>query len=163
LTAASADSISVNIPNGATVELDLSQMSQLATDYKVLTASVNGNPPSGVQLLDISKDGTIYATYENGSRVAVYKIPLADVESADNLTALAGNVFLPNQDSGDVRVGFADSDNLGQIASGMLEQSTVDLATELTNMIDSQRSYTANSKVFQTGSELLDVLINLKR
>jgi flagellar hook protein FlgE len=163
LTQASAKSLDIAIPNGATLKLDLAQMSQLATDYKVLSAQVNGNPPSGVELIEISKDGTMYATYENGSRVAIYKIPLADVESADNLTALAGNVFLPNQDSGDVRVGFADSSNLGQIASGMLEQSTVDLATELTNMIDSQRSYTANSKVFQTGSELLDVLINLKR
>lgn len=163
LTPASANSLNIPIPNGTTLNLDLSQMSQLATGYTVLSAAVNGNPPSGVELLEISKDGTVYATYENGSRVAVYRIPLADVPSPDNLTALAGNVFLPNQDSGDVRVGFADSSNLGQIASGTLEQSTVDLATELTNMIDSQRSYTANSKVFQTGSELLDVLINLKR
>jgi flagellar hook protein FlgE len=163
LTAASANSLAVPIPNGGILDLDLSQLSQLATGYTVLSAAVNGNPPGGVELLEISKDGTVFATYENGSRVAVYKIPLADVQSPDNLTALAGNVFLPNQDSGDVRVGFADSSNLGQIASSTLEQSTVDLATELTNMIDSQRSYTANSKVFQTGSELLDVLINLKR
>jgi flagellar hook protein FlgE len=47
--------------------------------------------------------------------------------------------------------------------SKTLEQSTVDLATELTTMIDAQRGYTANSKVFQTGSELMDVLVNLKR
>ena len=47
--------------------------------------------------------------------------------------------------------------------SGALEQSTVDLASELTAMIDAQRSYSANSKVFQTGSELMDVLVNLKR
>ncbi len=47
--------------------------------------------------------------------------------------------------------------------SGALEQSTVDLAGELTAMIDSQRNYSANSKVFQTGSELMDVLVNLKR
>jgi flagellar hook protein FlgE len=44
-----------------------------------------------------------------------------------------------------------------------LEQSTVDLATELTTMIAAQRSYTANSKVFQTGAELIDVLVNLRR
>lgn len=163
LTPTSVNSLSIPIPNGGTLNLDLSQMSQLATGYTVLSAAVNGNPPSGIELIEIANDGTVYATYENGSRVAVYIIPLADVQSPDNLTTLAGNVFLPSQDSGDVRVGFADSSNLGQISSGTLEQSTVDLATELTNMIDSQRSYTANSKVFQTGSELLDVLINLKR
>ena len=44
-----------------------------------------------------------------------------------------------------------------------LEQSTTDIASEFTDMIDAQRSYTANSKVFQTGAELMDVLVNLKR
>jgi flagellar hook protein FlgE len=47
--------------------------------------------------------------------------------------------------------------------SGVLEQSTTDIASEFTDMIDAQRSYTANSKVFQTGAELMDVLVNLKR
>jgi flagellar hook protein FlgE len=49
------------------------------------------------------------------------------------------------------------------MVSGALEQSTVDLASELTNMIESERNYTANSKVFQTGADLMDVLVNLKR
>ena len=43
------------------------------------------------------------------------------------------------------------------------EESNADIAQELTDMIEAQRSYTANSKVFQTGSELMDVLVNLKR
>jgi flagellar hook protein FlgE len=47
--------------------------------------------------------------------------------------------------------------------SGALESSNVDIAEELTDMIASQRSYTANSKVFQTGSDLMEVLVNLKR
>ncbi len=60
-------------------------------------------------------------------------------------------------------MGFGDSDGFGKVVSGALENSTVDIAAELTNMIESQRSYTANSKVFQTGSEIMDVLVNLKR
>ncbi|MET0569598.1 MAG: flagellar basal body rod C-terminal domain-containing protein, partial [Hyphomicrobiaceae bacterium] len=51
----------------------------------------------------------------------------------------------------------------GTVVSGALEKSTVDIATELTTMIESQHSYTANSKVFQTGTELMEVLINLRR
>ena len=62
-----------------------------------------------------------------------------------------------------MRLGFAQEGGRGNIVSGSLEQSTVDLATELTDMIDAQRGYTANSKVFQTGAELMDVLVNLKR
>ena len=49
------------------------------------------------------------------------------------------------------------------VKSEALEASNVDLANELTAMIESQRGYTANSKVFQTGADLLDVLVNLKR
>jgi flagellar hook protein FlgE len=163
LDSASATSINIPIPGGSTLALDLSKMTQLATSYNVISAKVDGNAPSGAELVEIAKDGTMYATYQDGTRVAVYRIPLAHVQSPDNLQALPGNVFQTTSDSGDVQVGLPQTGPLGSIFSGSLEQSTVDLATELTTMIDSQRSYSANSKVFQTGSELMDVLVNLKR
>jgi flagellar hook protein FlgE len=163
LAAASASSIAIPVPNGQTLTLDLAEMSQLSAPYTVLSAAVDGNPPSGVDLIEIAKDGTIYATFGNGTRVPVYRLPLAHVISPDNLIALSGNVFATSDDSGDVQIGFPETANLGSILSNTVELSNVDLGTELTTMIDSQRSYTANSKVFQTGSELMDVLINLKR
>jgi flagellar hook protein FlgE len=163
LAAASANTIAIPIPNGLSLNLDLAQMSQLAAPYTVLSAAMNGNPPTGVDLIEIAKDGTIYATFGNGTRVPVYRLPLAHVTSPDNLVPLTGNVFATTDESGDVQIGFPETANLGSILSSTLELSNVDLGTELTTMIDSQRSYTANSKVFQTGSELMDVLINLKR
>jgi flagellar hook protein FlgE len=60
-------------------------------------------------------------------------------------------------------VGIPGTAGFGTLESGKLESSTVDLATELADMIEAQRNYTANSKVFQTGADLLDVLVNLKR
>ena len=60
-------------------------------------------------------------------------------------------------------MGYAGSNGYGSIISGALEDSNVDIAEELTSMIESQRNYTANSKVFQTGSELMETLVNLKR
>jgi flagellar hook protein FlgE len=60
-------------------------------------------------------------------------------------------------------MGYAGNSGYGTILSGALEDSNVDIAEELTSMIEAQRNYTANSKVFQTGSELMDVLVNLKR
>jgi flagellar hook protein FlgE len=62
-----------------------------------------------------------------------------------------------------MRVGVPQSGGFGSLVSGALESSTVDMASELTDMIAAQRSYTANSRVFQTGSELMDVIVNLKR
>jgi flagellar hook protein FlgE len=163
LDGSSPTSLDIAIPNGGTVALDMSQSSQLATDYTLLEAAVNGNAPSEVERVEIDDDGTLYAVFENGARLATYRIPLANVASPDNLQPLAGNVFAPSVDSGDVQVGFAGEGGFGTMVSSALEQSTVDLASELTAMIESERNYTANSKVFQTGSELMDVVVNLKR
>ena len=163
LDGASASTVDIPIPNGGTVTLDMGQSTQLATDYTVLDAEVNGNAPSEVERVEIDDDGTLYVVFQNGARQSTYRIPLANVPSPDNLTPLAGNVFAPSVDSGDMQIGFAGEGGLGNIVSGALEQSTVDLASELTAMIESERNYTANSKVFQTGSELIDVVVNLKR
>ena len=156
-------SVDIPIPDGQTLALAIGGLSQLSTSYVVISAGANGNPPSGADVVEIASDGLVYATYENGTRIPVYRIPLAHVTSPDMLTPLAGNVFMTSSESGDVIIGFAQTGGLGDIISSALEQSTVDLASELTSMIDAQRSYTANSKVFQTGSELMEVLVNLKR
>ena len=163
LTGGSPDSISVPVPNGATLALDLSQMTHLAEDFTIMDPQVNGSAPSAVTDIEISEDGTLVALLENGARREFFKVPLADVPSPDKLLPVTGNVYVPTNDSGDVRVGTAGTGGLGDVVSGALEQSNVDMASELVSMIEAQRGYTANSKVFQTGAELLDVLINLKR
>ena len=157
------NSVSFTVPNGAPMTLDLSTLTQLGTGYTPGDAHVNGNAPSTINKVEISKDGTIYASYKDGSSKALYKIPLADVTSPDQLSALAGNVYAQSSESGAVKIGFANEGKLGAVISGALENSDVDIAEELTSMIAAQRSYTANSKVFQTGSDLMDVLVNLKR
>jgi flagellar hook protein FlgE len=163
LATASPTSLSLTIPNGAAFTLDMTQTSQLATDYTVLNAVVDGNAPSGVQGVEITDDGLLSAVFQNGTRMAIYRIPLANVPSPDNLEALAGNVYRVGVEAGDINIGFAGTSGHGTVVASALEQSTVDLASELTSMIESERSYTANSKVFQTGAELMDVLVNLKR
>ena len=144
--------------------LDMSSTSELAAEYTVIAASINGSGVGEPQSFDITSDGYFYAIYGDGTRVATHRIPLAIVESPDNLRPQAGGVYTVNADSGDLLVGFAGSNGgFGTIVSAALEGSTVDLADELTAMIEAQRNYTANSKSFQTGADLLDVLVNLKR
>jgi flagellar hook protein FlgE len=135
----------------------------VVADYTVMQAAVNGNEPSAVRGIEFGSDGTLYTVFENGDRRASYKIPLATVPSPDNLKATAGNVFSIGLDSGDIRLGFPGEAGFGTVVAGALEQSNVDLASELTNMIEAQRGYQANSKVFQTGSDILEILVNLKR
>ncbi|MEQ8824457.1 MAG: flagellar hook protein FlgE [Filomicrobium sp.] len=159
----SASTATFTFPGGSSFDLDLAGSTQLAAGYTVLDVNVNGNGPSEVETLEFTDDGYVYAVYENSSRAAIYQVPLATVISPDQLNPSSGNVYTLSADSGELRVGFPGESGMGKIVSGALEGSTVDLATELTMMIESQRNYTANSKVFQTGSDLLDVLVNLKR
>lgn len=163
LATGSVNSLSMAIPNGQVFTLDLARTTQLATDYLVQVTTTNGNAPSQIESVAFDRDGTLYAQYDNGSMRELYRIPLATVVSPDQLLGHSGNVYSQSPQSGNVLIGFADEGGRGQIVSGALESSNVDLGEELTMMIQSQRSYTANSKVFQTGADLMDILVNLKR
>jgi flagellar hook protein FlgE len=152
----------IPIPNGQTMALDISGTTQLASSFSVNTNTANGNAPSSLTGVTISADGTLDFQYSNGASNVGYDIPLANVASPDNLTSLNGNVFQASQNSGSIVYGTAGTSGLGTIVSSSLESSTVDLATELTQMIEAQSAYQANSKVFQTGADLLQILNNLK-
>ncbi|MGG7576982.1 flagellar hook protein FlgE (plasmid) [Rhizobium sp. YTUHZ045] len=145
-----------------TIDMDYSDFTQLASDFSA-TGSADGQAASAVSSVSIGTDGVVSVSYANGTTKSLYQIPLATVASPDNLTLLSGNVYTANGISGVTVTGFPQTNGLGSIQSGALESSNVDLAGELTEMIEAQRSYTANSKVFQTGSDIMDVLVNLKR
>ena len=153
--------LAIQVPHGAMLNLDISKSTQLASNSNVTTATVNGSAPSKLDHVTIGTDGTVTSVYTNGIQQATYRIPLADVPSENNLTALSGNVYEPSLTSGSMTIGTATTGSLGSIQSNELENSTVDLATELTNMISTQRSYEANSKVIQASSDLLKVVDQL--
>lgn len=155
-------SLAVPVPGGTTADIDLAGMSQFAGAFSVTSAGINGTAAVPASSFEMSDSGLLTAVYENGSRVPLFQVPLAYVASPDNLTHLSGNTFLPSLGSGDLQVGLANSGGLGAILAGALEQSTVDIASEMTAMIEAQRNYTANSRVFQTGAELAEVAVNLR-
>ncbi|WP_395698019.1 flagellar hook protein FlgE [Methylocella sp.] len=150
----------LTVPGGQSLTLDLSGSTQLATDFSA-KPSTNGGAPSAIQSVAIGTNGALSYVYANGAQKVAYTIPLGTVTSPDNLTPLTGDVFAQNQYSGEIAVGEAGSNGFGSIQSQQLEASTVDLATQLTDMIVAQRAYESNSKVFQTGSELLQQLNNM--
>lgn len=152
--------------NGATLaplDISIGGTTQLASDFNVSNGKINGNSASKVIGYEISADGVVSLKYNNGELEPKYRIAMANVQSPDNLKPLPGNVYSQSNDSGVIVMGYAGNSSYGSILSGALEDSNVDIAEELTSMIEAQRNYTANSKVFQTGSELMDVLVNLKR
>ncbi|MBZ5760399.1 MULTISPECIES: flagellar hook protein FlgE [Rhizobium] len=162
----SGGTLAISDPNAVSgtqdIAVDISGFSQLAASFGA-TGKADGQAPSAVNKVTVGTDGTVTAQYADGTSKPLYRIPLANVASPDNLTVLSGNVYSANGQSGVTVTGFPQSSGLGYIQAGALEESNVDLAGELTTMIQAQKSYTANSKVFQTGSDLMDVLVNLVR
>ncbi len=146
----------------AGIEFDLTKVTEVSGDSYAKIAA-DGSPSSSLQDVRVDKDGTVYAVYANGSKKMLGVVGLATFASPDQLEVSSGNVYSATTGSGNAVFGIPQQAGVGTVVSGSLEASNVDLANELTEMIEAQRSYTANSKVFQTGADILDVLVNLKR
>lgn len=150
--------VNFTIPNGNPITLDVSGMQSLATSFGVTPGNIDGAAPAKLASVSVGKDGVVTGIYGNGLSRTLYQVPLANVAAPNSLTAISGNVYQANNDSGPIVFSAATTNGLGEIDGGSLEASTVDLASELTNMIQAQRTYEANSKVLQTASDLLGVL-----
>jgi flagellar hook protein FlgE len=136
-------------------------LSQFDSGYNVNFATQNGAPVGQLVSVAIDKDGFVIASYSNGETQSLYKLPIADFANPDGLQAITGNVFAQTRESGEQNLREAGTNGTGTVVSAALEQSNVDLAEQLTDMIVAQRSYQANTKVIKTADELLDQLNNI--
>lgn len=154
--------ISISVPNGQNLQISIGETTQLATNFFIKQASANGAPPSRSQDVVISPDGIVSLIRENGQRDDLFQIVLGMPASVDRMLQSVGNTFQETIGSGPISIGKSGEPPYGDIISSALETSTVDLGTELTAMIESQRNYAANSKVFKTSNDMLEVLMTLK-
>lgn len=115
---------------------------------------------SGVR---VDPDGTVHALFDNGRSRAVYKVPLARFSNANALAERSGNAYQQTQASGGFFLNAPGVGGAGALSSYALEASTVDLATEFTNMITTQRAYSANATIITTADEMLEELTRIKR
>ena len=94
--------------------------------------------------MTVATDGTVTAQFSNGLSQDVYKIPLATFTNPNGLGQMTGNAYTATKASGPPDINLANSGAAGTIQSKSLEGSTVDLATEFTNLITTQRAYSAS-------------------
>ena len=108
--------------------------------------------------------GMIYGVYDNGTSKLLGQIVVATFANPSGLESVGGSLFSTTQNSGEFDgIGEAISASGGEFKTGVLEMSNVDLSTEFTNMITTQRGFQANSRIITTSDTLLEELINLKR
>lgn len=138
-------------------------LSQFNSAYRVNFVNQNGAPVGDLTSVAITEEGFVVASYSNGQTQNLFKIPLADFANPNQLQTSSGNVFLQSSESGEVNLRQSGSSGVGKIASSSLEQSNVELADQLTDMIVAQRAYQANTKVISTTDQLLSQLNDILR
>lgn len=145
----------------AAVVGDTDGMSQFSGDYSVNFADQNGAPVGELVSITIDEEGFVIASYDNGESRSLYKLPVADFSNPNGLRPISGNVYAETRDSGSVVLREAGQNGAGEIISASLEQSNVDLAEQLTDLIVAQRAYQSNTRVISTTDELLEQLNNI--
>ncbi len=136
-------------------------LSQFNSSYNVAFANQNGAPVGQLVSVSIDAQGKLIASYSNGETQELYQLPIADFASPEGLTPVSGNVYAQSRDSGEANLREAGTNGTGTVVSAALEQSNVDLAEQLTDMIVAQRAYQANTRVIRTTDELLEQLNQL--
>ncbi|MEA3639791.1 MAG: flagellar hook protein FlgE [Lamprobacter sp.] len=111
--------------------------------------------------LEVEKDGTVTRIYTNEERREAGQIVLSNFINPEGLQPDGDNAWRQTNASGEPVLGEAQTGVFGSIEGGVLENSNVDLAQELVNMIVSQRAYQANSSSIGTQDEMLQTIINL--
>lgn len=138
----------------------LTQYDSASVVQAVLT---NGTAFGNLSEVKIDDSGFVTAIFDNGVTRKIAQIALATFPSADALLEGSGNAFRVSQGSGTYNLKAAGTGGAGTIGSSQLEASTVDLSTEFTGLITTQRAYSASSKIITTADEMLAELISIKR
>jgi flagellar hook protein FlgE len=129
----------------------------------VSATSQDGVAAGQITKVGISNGGLLVATYSNGQSATVGQIALATIENPGSMLAIGNNNLQPTASTSAPAIGASGTSGRGEIVGQSLEGSTVDIATEFTNLITFQRSYQANSRVITTADQMTQDLISLIR
>ena len=136
---------------------------QLSDSFAPVAIGKNGSPVGNLTGVEVDPQGYLKAIYDTGFTRTLYKIPLVDVPNLNGLTALDNQAYAVSLASGPFFLWDSGDGPVGAIAGFAREESTTDVARELTQLIQTQRAYSSNAKVIQTVDEMLQETTNIKR
>ncbi|MGE8281680.1 MAG: flagellar hook protein FlgE [Stenotrophomonas sp.] len=142
--------------------LDVTGSTQYGEKFALRDTRQDGYASGKLTEISIADDGVVYARYSNGDDKALGQVALTNFNNPQGLQNLGNNVWSETNASGSPRTGAPDSSDLGQIQSGSLEASTVDLTEQLVNMIVAQRNFQANAQMVSTQDQVTQTIINIR-
>lgn len=163
LTAAEIGDSFSGLPGMTDPEFNSNATTALRTNASLKNLSQDGYTKGELQNMFIDENGIVQLSYTNGQSHDLYQIPLARFTSEDGLYRAGNNLYQHAREAGDVEFGTAGEENYGDIISQTLENSNVDIAREMSNMIVLQRGFQSNSKSLQTVDTMLQRALELKR
>lgn len=140
-----------------------SALTQLAADFAPTGITKNGAGAGLLTGLEFDAQGYLVGTYDTGLTRRLYQVPLVDVPNPDGLQAEDSGAFSVTNASGAFYLWDSADGPVGELTGFALEESTSDIAGELTSLIETQRAYSSNAKVIQTVDEMLQETTNIKR
>jgi flagellar hook protein FlgE len=163
LTGLSSGAVAQTITFGILDDNGTPRLTSYASPSSVSSTIQDGSAFSRLRDFSIDSDGVISGIYDNGAVHALAQLALATFPNDEGLLKFKGTTFVAYGNSGEPSIGTAGTGGRGSVSGSSLEQSNVDIATEFTNLIISQRGYQANSRIITTTDELYQEAINLIR
>lgn len=145
------------------INFDISQMTQFSSASATTGITTNGTAFGNVQSVQIDKSGMVTAIFDNGVTRNIAQVCVATFNDPNGLQAVSKNGYAVTNQSGTYTLKVPNSSGAGQIATSTLEASTVDLSTEFTGLITTQRAYSAASKIITTADQMMQELLNIIR
>ena len=138
-------------------------ITQFSDQFAPVSISKDGSPVGNMTSVEVDANGYVRAYFDTGITRIIYQIPLVDLPNPNGMVSLDQQTYMPSPDSGTFFLWDAGEGPTDDIISYAREESTTDVANELTTMIQTQRAYSSNAKVIQTVDEMLQETTNIKR
>ncbi|WP_281300191.1 MULTISPECIES: flagellar hook-basal body complex protein [unclassified Iodidimonas] len=161
--------VTLTVNGGQVIELSLGNVgglngiTQFVGDNSVRAPVRDGTPAGELRGVEIGDDGTVFAIFDSGARLASFIIPVADLANPNGLQPIDGNAFQLTRNSGTFRLFNPGEGPSGELRSNALEVANVEIAQEITSIIETQRAYSSNATVIRTADEMLEEATRLKR
>ncbi|HKY93580.1 MAG TPA: flagellar hook protein FlgE [Nevskiaceae bacterium] len=145
-----------------TATLDLSSATQFGSSFNVSALRQDGYSTGRLSGIEVGDGGVVQARYTNGQATPLGQLALASFPNQQGLQQLGSTTWGETFNSGQVIRGAAGSGNFGEVQSGALEASNVDLTAQLVNMITAQRNFQANAQMISTSDQVTQTVINIR-
>ncbi|QIR13969.1 flagellar hook protein FlgE [Shewanella aestuarii] len=145
-----------------TITINFNNPTQYASPFEVTELTQDGTTVGRLTNVGIGADGLVTASYSNGSTVPLSRVALVRFANEQGLTQVGNTAWKESLDSGPALAGEANSGTFGSIRSSALEQSNVDLTTELVDLISAQRNFQANSRTLEVNNTLNQTVLQIR-